>query len=89
MSSSQSYLLILRDVTLLPCFIIIFFDLILILDLTAAHLNQNTAGLGIAFNAKPKVQESAQFRINQPMISTVLYMLGLNQTESEFVANEN
>lgn len=42
-----------------------------------------TAGLGIAFNAKPKVQEAASFRINQPSILTVLYLLGLSEQDQE------
>ena len=34
------------------------------------------AGLGIAFNAKPKVQEKARTRINQKSLKNVLYLLG-------------
>jgi P-type E1-E2 ATPase len=34
------------------------------------------AGLGIAFNAKPKVQERAKTRINQKSLKNVLYLLG-------------
>lgn len=34
------------------------------------------AGLGIAFNAKPKVQEKAKTRINQKSLKFVLYLLG-------------
>lgn len=34
------------------------------------------AGLGIAFNAKPRVQEKAQARINQKSLVNVLYLLG-------------
>ncbi len=40
-----------------------------------------TAGLGIAFNAKPAVQEAAQFRINTPSLTAVLYLLGFSQEE--------
>lgn len=36
------------------------------------------AGLGIAFNAKAAVQEAAKFRINQPSLMAVLYLLGLS-----------
>lgn len=36
------------------------------------------AGLGIAFHAKPKVQEQAQNLINQVGLDGVLYFLGLN-----------
>lgn len=42
-----------------------------------------TAGLGIAFNAKPAVQEAANFRINQPSLVTVLYLLGLSDLDQE------
>lgn len=40
------------------------------------------AGLGIAFNAKPKVQEAAEFRVNQKTLSTVLYFLGISEKEA-------
>eukprot|EP00029_Vermamoeba_vermiformis_P014362 TRINITY_DN9483_c0_g1_i1.p1 TRINITY_DN9483_c0_g1~~TRINITY_DN9483_c0_g1_i1.p1 ORF type:complete len:864 (-),score=324.54 TRINITY_DN9483_c0_g1_i1:22-2613(-) len=36
------------------------------------------AGLGIAFNAKPKVQEAAKFRINQASLATLIYFLGIS-----------
>ncbi|KAJ3342452.1 hypothetical protein HDU93_002210 [Gonapodya sp. JEL0774] len=39
------------------------------------------AGLGIAFNAKPKVQEQAATRINQPNLLNVLYLLGYSEDE--------
>eukprot|EP00928_Gymnodinium_smaydae_P007523 TRINITY_DN1269_c0_g3_i1.p1 TRINITY_DN1269_c0_g3~~TRINITY_DN1269_c0_g3_i1.p1 ORF type:complete len:889 (+),score=246.64 TRINITY_DN1269_c0_g3_i1:53-2719(+) len=39
----------------------------------------NTAGLGIAFCAKPKVQEATEFRINQKDLSTVLYLIGISE----------
>ncbi|RKP37724.1 HAD-like domain-containing protein [Dimargaris cristalligena] len=39
------------------------------------------AGLGIAFNAKPKVQEQAAARINQKSLKYVLYLLGYNEEE--------
>lgn len=42
-----------------------------------------TAGLGIAFNAKPAVQEAARFRINQPSLVTVLYLLGFSERDQE------
>lgn len=42
-----------------------------------------TAGLGIAFNAKPAVQAAAQFRINTPSLTAVLYLLGFSQEEQE------
>ncbi|KAJ1646738.1 Phosphoserine phosphatase [Dispira simplex] len=39
------------------------------------------AGLGIAFNAKPRVQEQAKARINQKSLKYVLYLLGYNEEE--------
>jgi len=39
----------------------------------------HTAGLGIAFCAKPKVQAVTQFRINQCDLSTVLFLIGLSE----------
>ena len=41
----------------------------------------DAAGLGIAFNAKPRVQERALARINQPSLANVLYLLGYNDEE--------
>lgn len=43
----------------------------------------STAGLGVAFNAKPAVQEAAKFRINQPSLMAVLYLLGLSEQDQE------
>lgn len=48
-----------------------------------------TAGLGIAFNAKPAVQEAAQFRINTPSLAAVLYLLGFSQEEQEVLSGGN
>lgn len=39
------------------------------------------AGLGVAFNAKHKVQQQAKARINQPSLINILYLLGLNSVE--------
>jgi len=39
----------------------------------------HTAGLGIAFCAKPKVQAVSQYRINQKDLSTVLFLIGLSE----------
>jgi len=39
----------------------------------------HTAGLGIAFCAKPKVQAVTDFRINQKDLSNVLYLIGLSE----------
>ena len=41
----------------------------------------NIAGLGIAFNAKPKVQAQAGFTINNPYLDTVLYFMGITREE--------
>ena len=41
------------------------------------------AGLGIAFNAKPKVQAEAPIRLNSPTLRDVLYILGLPKGEQE------
>ncbi|KAJ3411152.1 hypothetical protein HDV05_002666 [Chytridiales sp. JEL 0842] len=40
-----------------------------------------SAGLGIAFNAKPLVQEKAQARINQKSLVHVLHYLGYSESE--------
>merc|ERR1712134_194161 len=37
-----------------------------------------TAGLGVAFCAKPKVQQVAQFRVNTADLKTVSYLIGLS-----------
>lgn len=42
-----------------------------------------SAGLGIAFNAKPVVQEQAKVRLNQPSLRNVLYLLGFNDNQIE------
>ncbi len=39
------------------------------------------AGLGIAFNAKARVREQAQYRINQPSLDSILYLLGIAEWE--------
>lgn len=39
----------------------------------------HTAGLGIAFCAKPKVQAVSNYRINQRDLSTVLFLIGLSE----------
>lgn len=43
----------------------------------------NASGLGIAFNAKPIVQESADAAVNVPYLDTVLYLLGITRAEIE------
>lgn len=47
----------------------------------------HTAGLGIAFCAKPKVQAVAEFRINQRDLSTVLFLIGLTEDAIERLAD--
>jgi phosphoserine phosphatase len=41
----------------------------------------NTAGLGIAFNAKPMVREQAHAALNQPYLDAVLQVLGFTRDE--------
>ena len=41
------------------------------------------AGLGIAFNAKPKVREAADASINTPYLDSVLYLMGITRDEVE------
>ncbi|MET0997232.1 MAG: phosphoserine phosphatase SerB, partial [Marmoricola sp.] len=41
----------------------------------------NAAGLGIAFNAKPLVQEAAHAAVNVPYMDAVLYLLGISREE--------
>ncbi|NYV76923.1 phosphoserine phosphatase SerB [Streptomyces sp. UH6] len=43
----------------------------------------NTAGLGVAFNAKPVVREAAHTAVNVPFLDTVLYLLGISREEVE------
>lgn len=47
------------------------------LDMLAA------AGQGIAFNAKPVVQEAADTSINVPYLDTVLYLMGISREDVE------
>ena len=35
------------------------------------------AGLGVAFNAKPRVQEVAEFTLNRNRLDNILYLLGI------------
>jgi phosphoserine phosphatase len=41
------------------------------------------AGLGIAFNAKPKVKEAADASINTPYLDSVLYLMGISREYSD------
>ncbi len=42
-----------------------------------------TAGLGIAFNAKPLVQEAADTTVNVPYLDAILFVLGVTRDEVE------
>merc|ERR1719387_413574 len=42
-----------------------------------------TAGLGVAFCAKPKVQAVSEFRVNTLDLSTVLYLIGVSEFATE------
>jgi phosphoserine phosphatase len=43
----------------------------------------NAAGLGIAYNAKPVVQDAADTAVNVPYLDTILYLLGISREEIE------
>ena len=43
----------------------------------------NAAGLGIAYNAKPIVQESADTTVNVPYLDAILYLLGISREQIE------
>ena len=43
----------------------------------------SAAGLGIAFNAKPLVQQAAHTAVNVPYLDAVLYLLGISREEIE------
>ncbi|RJS47166.1 phosphoserine phosphatase SerB [Nocardioides cavernaquae] len=43
----------------------------------------NAAGLGIAYNAKPVVQEAADTAVNVPYLDTIIYLLGISREEVE------
>jgi phosphoserine phosphatase len=43
----------------------------------------SVAGLGIAFNAKPAVQEHADTALSVPYLDAVLYFLGISREEIE------
>lgn len=42
-----------------------------------------TAGLGVAFNAKPMVREQADTAVNVPFLDTILFLLGIPRAEIE------
>ena len=43
----------------------------------------NAAGLGIAYNAKPVLQDAADTAVNVPYLDTILYLLGISREEIE------
>jgi phosphoserine phosphatase len=43
----------------------------------------NAAGLGIAYNAKPVVQQAADTTVNVPYLDTIIYLLGISREEVE------
>lgn len=47
-----------------------------------------TAGLGIAFNAKPLVQAAADTSVNVPYLDTILFLLGISRAEVEVADGE-
>jgi phosphoserine phosphatase len=47
-----------------------------------------TAGLGVAFNAKPVVQEAADTAVNVPYLDTILFLLGISREEVEVADGE-
>ena len=47
------------------------------LDMLAA------AGLGIAYNAKPVVQDAADTAVNVPYLDAIMYLLGISREEIE------
>ncbi|MEU4541882.1 phosphoserine phosphatase SerB [Nonomuraea dietziae] len=42
-----------------------------------------TAGLGVAFNAKPVVRQAADTAVNTPYLDSILYLLGISRDEIE------
>jgi len=41
------------------------------------------AGLGIAFNAKPKVRQAVETAVSVPYLDAVLFLLGVSREEVE------
>jgi phosphoserine phosphatase len=46
------------------------------------------AGLGIAFNAKPRVRAAAQHSLNQDRLDTILFLLGISQNDAAALERE-
>jgi phosphoserine phosphatase len=42
-----------------------------------------TAGLGVAFNAKPVVRDQAHAALNQPYLDAILFVLGISRADIE------
>ena len=49
----------------------------------------NAAGLGIAYNAKPQVQEAADTSVNVPYLDAIMYLLGISREEVEALDAEH
>ncbi len=49
----------------------------------------SAAGLGIAFNAKPMVQEAAHTSVNVPYLDAIMYLLGISREEIELADAED
>ena len=43
----------------------------------------NAAGLGVAYNARPVVQQAADTTVNVPYLDSILYLLGISREEIE------
>ncbi|MEP9365016.1 phosphoserine phosphatase SerB [Nocardioides sp. CN2-186] len=48
----------------------------------------NAAGLGIAYNAKPLVQDAADTAVNVPYLDAIMYLLGISREEIEAADRE-
>lgn len=47
------------------------------------------AGLGVAFNAKPRVQDAAPVRLNSSSLLNILYLFGLSEAEISQLVNDS
>jgi len=45
------------------------------------------AGVGVAFNAKPKVQEASKYLLNRKRLDAILYLLGINYKDAKLIHN--
>ena len=48
-----------------------------------------TAGLGIAFNAKPAVRAAADSAVSAPYLDSVLYLMGIAREDIEEADNQS